>query len=539
MNVGGKFISPGGTLILHVRYQPTAKGLQTGTATYYYELNSATTKGDSSFTLSGSGISGTSTFATNPPLTPNMFAFPTIRQCDAPDSVSFTIYNTGCDTLVVTGIPLDGSLSDTLGSFANKPLPAALGNGDSLRVTVDIAKLITGVYTGNLHIQYMLADGSTVDSLVPVSSTITKGSGQSSLTMRTPTTLNFNSIQSCSNPDTAIVVSYQGCGTTSINVSMAGTGFAFASGSDSVFSLSPGQTDTVHVTYDGTSSGALASTFTIRSSGTLDTNFSAQVLGVVQPAQTVHFTLGFSKMPVNAGDIFTVTLTPDVAFSGTGLQEIYGVFQYRMDNFEPGLTATSTLGANLDPNDKSYDVGKIEYYPFHVTGTNIQLNPGTPLVTLPMEAMISDSLGGIIQVDSLQLNGGDVQFNNCVLSTGTPSGLNDSVVLQCGDNTLIGVLNGQPILTSEQLRPNPVTEENGFQTTLNLIAAEDGVAEILLYDALGEQITRDQLTLAGGGTVPYTFHLGDLPTGSYYYAVRFTGVKAGRSTLRGTFLLLK
>ncbi len=534
------WISPGHSLSLRVRFLPTKKVLESGTATFYLVLNSGLTKTSGSFTLSGTGISGTSTFETDPPLSPTMFAFPTISQCDAPDSVSFTIYNTGCDTLVVTGIPLDGSLSDTLGSFANKTLPAALGNGDSLHVTVDITKLITGTYNGNLHIQYTSANGSTVDSLVPVSSTITKGSGQSSLTMRTPTTLNFNNIQSCSNPDTVIVLSYQGCGTTSINVSMLGTGFAFVSGPDSVFSLSPGQTDTVHITYDGTSSGSLASTFTIRSSGTLDTNFSAQVLGMIQPAQTVHFSLGFSKMPVNSGDIFTVTLTPDAPFTGSGLQEVSGVFQYRRDNFEPG---TFSSPGNTVTGGNVVDVGTtghiIEYYPFDVTGNNIQLIQGSALVMLPLEAMISDSLGGIIQVDSLQFNGGDVQFNNCVLSTGTPSGQNDSVMLQCGDNTLIEVLNGNPILTAEQLRPNPVTEENGFQTTLNLLAAEDGEAEIMLYDALGEQVLHDQLLVASGGTVPYTFHLGDLPAGSYYYAVRFTGATAGSSTLRGTFLLIK
>ncbi len=540
VNAGGKLIGPGGTLTLGIRYQPTAKGSQSGTATFFYSLNNGTSKGDSSFALSGTGISGTSTFATTPSLSPSMFAFPTISQCDKPDSVSFTIYNSGCDTLIVTGLPLDAGLTGALGEIASKPLPASLGSGDSLRVTIAIVNLLTGSYTGNLHIQYTLANGTNVDSLVPVSSTITAGSGTSVLNMLTPLTLNFNNIQSCSTPDTTIVLSYQGCGTISVHLNIGGTGFTFAGGADSsVLSLSPGQTDTVHVVYNGASSDTLNSTVTIQSS-TLDTNFSAQVLGIVQPAQTVHFILGLSSMPVPASTVFSATLTPDHAVSaGTGLQEVYGVFQYRRDNFEPGTMTTSTPGVNLDPNDQPYDVGTIEYFPFHATGTNIQLSPFQALVTLPLEAMISDSLGGIIQVDSLQLNGGDAQFNNCILSTGTPGGLNTSISIQCGDSILIGVLNGQPILTSEQPRPNPVTEENGFQSTLNLIAAEDGVAEIMLYDALGEEITRDHLALAGGGTVPYTFHLGDLPSGSYYYAVRFTSASAGSSTLRGTFLLIK
>jgi hypothetical protein len=538
--LGGKTIAPGTTLTLHIRYQPSKKGLETGTATFYYELNNGTTKSDSSFTLTGTGISGTSTFATNPLLQPNMFVFPTISQCDSPDSVSFTIYNTGCDTLIVTGLPLDAGLTGALGSSANKPLPASLGNGDSLHVTVAIVNLITGSYTGDLHIQYTLANGTLVDSLVPVSSTITAGSGTSALNMTTPTTLNFNNIQSCSMPDTTILLTYKGCGTITVNLNMTGTGFTFVGGSSSSsVSLSPGQTVPVHVVYDNTSTDTLSSTVAIQSSGTLDTNFSVQILGIVQPAQTVQFVLGLSNMPVSAAENFNATLTPNILVSaGAGLQEVSGIFQYRRDNFAAG--SISANGGQIDPNDKPYDVGTIEYYPFHVTNpAGIALNPIAPLVTLQLETMISDSIGGMIQVDSLQLNSGDVQFNNCVLSTTTPSGLNTSVTIQCGDSILIGILNGHPILTSEELRPNPVTEESGFQTTLNLIAAEDGAAEIILYDALGEQITRDELTVASGGTVPYTFHLGDLPAGSYYYAVRFTSANAGSSTLRGTFLLLK
>ena len=534
----GTTIPKDSSITLRIRYQPNKKTTQSGTGTFFYALKGTAIEGDSSFTLTGAGGPGTSTFETNPSLSPSLLTFPTISQCDQPDSISFTIYNTGCDTLVVTGLPLDAGLTGALGSFANEPLPAALGGGDSLHVTVDIAKLITGSYAGNLHIQYTLANGSTVDSLVPVSSTITAGSGKSTLTMSTPSTLNFNGIQSCSTPDTSIVLSYQGCGTASVNLSMAGTGFTFANGLDSVISLSPGQTVTLHVLYDGISTGTLGSTVNIQSSGTLDTNYSVQLSGIVQPVDTVHFSLAFSKMPVNAGDTFSVTLTPNITFLGNGLQEIYGVFQYRNDNFETGVISAN--GGSTDPNDKPYPPhGIIEYYPFHVTGTNIQLQKGTALVTLPMEAMISDSVGGIIQVDSLQLNGGDVQFNNCVLSTGTPAGIEDSITLQCGDNILIGDLNGQPLVTSEQPNPNPVTEENGFQTTLNLVAAENGIAEITLYDALGEQITHDELTVASGGTVPYTFHLDNLPAGSYYYAVHFTSTSAMTGMLRGTFLLLK
>ena len=182
----------------------------------------------------------------------------------------------------------------------------------------------------------------------------------------------------------------------------------------------------------------------------------------------------------------------------------------------------------------------MEQYSFDVTNNkDLALDSLTPLVSLPMEAMVSDSVGGVISVNSISLNGGDMQFNTCVLSTGAPGTSTSSFDIQCGDSQLISILNGHPIVTGAQPNPNPVTEESGFQTTLNLTTAESGLAEITLYNALGEQINRDQLSISSGGTVPYTFHLGEFPAGSYYYAVRFTSISSKSGTLRGTFLLLK
>ncbi len=536
VNISGKVIPPGGSLVVYIRYKPTAKGVVSGTGTFVYSLNNGNTLVDSSFLLTGTGGPGSSVFETVPPLTPNMFAFPTISQCDRPDSVSFAIVNTGCDSLAVTGLLLDPSLTSALGISENRTIPTSLGSGDTLHVTVAIMNLIVGTYNGNMHIRYTLADGTTVDSSIGVSSTITAGSGSSTLSMTTPATMDFNNIQSCAKPDTAIVLSYQGCGTITVQLNLTGTGFSIEGGVTSL-QLSPGETVTIRVAYDGTTTGNLNGTLNIQSNAATNPNYTVQFSGTVQPAETVHFKVGFSTMPVVAGQVFNATLTPDIAFSGKGLQTIHGVYEYRSNNFNvgPGTLTSSIPGLVQNGPTK---VGTTEQYTFDITGNNLTLDPTKPLVSLPMEAMISDSVGGTVQVNSIALNGGDVAFNNCVLTSTTQS-LNASISIQCGDSLLISVLNGKPIVLSEQPRPNPVTEETGFQTTLNLIVAENGIAEITLYNALGEQLTHDYVPLASGGTVPYTFNLADHPAGSYYYSVHFTSASALSGTLRGTFLLLK
>ncbi len=533
-----KWLAPGQSITLHVRYIPTQEALEVGSATFSYILNGLHYAG--TIALTGTGGPGSSTFETNPPLQTSLLAFPTLNPCDNPDSASFTIYNTGCDTLHVTGITLDPSLTSTFVVHTDRAVPATLAKDDSLHVTVAIYNLLAGTYAGNLNIQYKLANGTAFDSSTAVSLTVTSSGGPSVLTLATPTTIDFHSISGCSAPpDTTITFTYTGCGTLAIHDSLSGTGFVLKNPADSILLIQPGGSVSVPVTYDGTTPDSLHTTVYFYSGASTNPNDTVKLLGVIAPVQTVHFKLGLSTMPVSAGQQFFATLTPVEPFAGAGLNSIHGEFVYRRDNFEVG-TITSMTPSVTKVTGNAIDVGKIEYYDFDATGANIALNTADALVSLQLTAMISDSSGGTVSLDSLTLNGGDPEFAGCVLSLGPDTlQLNSTVTFQCGDSLLSTILNGQPIVTSEQPRPNPVTELSGFQTTLNLAAAVSGDAEILLYNALGEEITRDHIALTSGGTVPYTFHLNDLPAGSYYYAIRFTSAISASGTLRGTFVVIK
>ncbi|HEX5315309.1 MAG TPA: choice-of-anchor D domain-containing protein, partial [Candidatus Kapabacteria bacterium] len=125
-------IGSGEVLMLRVLYQPGAKVHDSGDAVVRVLINNGQTTLTGTIHFSGNGTAGSSTFETNPPLTATTFAFGTLSECDHADSVTFTVYNTGCDTLHVTGLTLDPSLQGTFAGFADKPLPALLGKGDSL-----------------------------------------------------------------------------------------------------------------------------------------------------------------------------------------------------------------------------------------------------------------------------------------------------------------------------------------------------------------------------------------------------------------------
>jgi len=532
-----EWLAAGGNLKLDVRYQPSAKTLETGAVYLHVWINSGKTPIYDTIQLSGTGTAGPSTFETNPALTATTFAFDTLSECDPATSVTFTVYNTECDTLRVTGLTLDPGLIGTFAAQTDKPLPALLVKGDSLHVTLAITALVTNTYSGNFYIQYTLADGSVHDSAMPVTLDVTTASGASALTLSSPTSFDFKTVRSCAEPtpDTTIAITNTGCGTDTVIVSITGTGFTLGKGQDTLF-ITPGGTKNDTIYYDDTSHGNLSATVTLQTDVKNNNFTSVQLSGIAPPVDTVHFNIAFSKMPVASGQGFTASLVPDIPVSGKGLKTIHGVFEYRSNNFEV-IPNSMTSNFALTQNGPT-QVGSIERYSFDVTNPNdIPLDPSTPVVTLPMIAMVSDSVGGMIAVDSLSLNPSDPTFSTCQLASNTFAS-DASLAIRCGDSTLIYYMRGKPLVTAERLRPNPVTSENGYQTTLDLTAAEDGTALIALYDGLGREVAHDVITLTHGVLQPYTFHLQNLPAGSYYYQLRFTGISASGST-KGMLLLEK
>ena len=532
-NVLPTTIPPGKTLDLTVEFTPTQKGLQTDTAQLLYALPNGKVDTVGTVLLTGTGTNGVAVFSTS--LASSTLSFPSISECGQPDSITFGITNSGCDTLTVTSIPLDASLTGTLVSFANKALPAKLSNKDTLFVTVAVSQLVAGNYNGNLNIDYTLADGSQHDSTAPVSLSITKGGGADTLSMMNATnSITFAPFFQCDSPDTTLVFQFKGCGTIPITQTLTGTGFVMIGGKSS---LSNGDWDTITIAYDGSTTGNLSSTLSITPPASTTGSFTIQFSGSVRPPQAVHFALGLSQTSIAARDNFFATLTPDIilAASPTGLTTVQGVFSYPQNNFQ-----VSPMSDPHITKQGATDAGGIEQYSFTYTNVNgISLDDKTALIYLPLTAMVSDSVGGTISATGFVLNNGDAHFGNCELSiSGAPSATT-TFQYNCGDTTLIRFLKSHQIVLAEDPRPNPVTSETGFQTTVTLLPAVDGTIEIQLFNALGETIAQDAVPVTANESLPYSFHLANVPSGSYYYSMRLTSSIVSSPTLRGTFQVLK
>ncbi|MDP4199978.1 MAG: choice-of-anchor D domain-containing protein [Bacteroidota bacterium] len=523
-------VAEGSGLALHIRFKPSDKSVKSGQAIIRYLMDG--TYIDDTIALVGTGTSGTSTLESKSPLTAQSFTPRT--ECDHTDSVSFVLFNSGCDTTRVTALSFDGTLAPTFRATANKLLPATIIGTDSLRITLGIAQLVEGSYSGNLHIQFILSDRSVHDSLVPVTLTVSRG--PRSMKMET-TAIAFGTISACTPRDTVIVYSDTGCAAITIFArDIAGTGFTLSKQGIDPIVLKPGESDTLHVHYDGSVSGPIQATVTVSSNSDVNPIRTVTVSATSLPSESINFVLKVSKTPVLAGEQLIVGLYPDRNVSIAAITSLSGVLDYYDDAFESIVAPSSMAGTTLAWN--SVRIGRHNRSSFQVSNARgFQFDTTIPVLSIPLVAVVADSVGGDIFVDSLRMSGATPNAADCVESNMLAS-VQTGLTIQCNDSLLIGTLRNEPLLLIAPPKPNPVTAQTGFTADLDLRAACDGRAEISVSDALGRSVSKQSIAIAGRNPAELTLNLNAFPAGTYYYAITFTSAN-GAFRKMGSLVLMR
>ncbi len=525
-------VASGKSVSVHVLFHPTKKGPQTGTAKLIIFTNNGQTKIIDSVSITANGAAGASTFDPTPALAPVIFA--TRSTCGNLDSVVYSVKNNGCDTLLVTGVNFDAAIAGDYDGHSDQPFPIRVPGGQSIRVVVAMAQLAPGLHAGNYHLLYTLADGSVRDRLFPIWDSVSQGSGTSTIQSTSQPTLDFGPVHSCQSRDTDIVYTADGCGSLVVNRSISGAGFTMSSTGDTT--LQPKGREVLHVHYSNATPGPSLGVVTIKTGPPQNQTLTYNVMGMGLPVDTVHFLISFSKMPVGQGESFHVLLKPDKAVSASaGIHSIAGVLTYHADAFMPG--AITGLPGVTTSIPAPIIVGKKTRQTFVFTsGSALTLDPSVPVMSAGLAAIVADSMGVTISVDSLVINGDDASFSTCTLSS-TVLGLQSQFTATCGDSTLMWYLRGKPLIT-DQIRPNPVTSLDGYHGTIELNPALDGIAEINVSDAVGRVVSQSSVVLRGGVVTSYPFDLVKQSAGTYFYSIRFVS-EHGSAMHNGTLMLLK
>ena len=99
-----------------------------------------------------------------------------------------------------------------------------------------------------------------------------------------------------------------------------------------------------------------------------------------------------------------------------------------------------------------------ETLPITITGNNISLDSLQAIASLKFLAMVTKTMQTPITMSNLQLNGGDQNFANCILSADTTNSTFNLIAV-CGDSTLSKFMNGILPMKIISLRPNPAQDE--------------------------------------------------------------------------------
>jgi hypothetical protein len=251
----------------------------------------------------------------------------------------------------------------------------------------------------------------------------------------------------------------------------------------------------------------------------------------------VNFVVGLSNDPVKPNDALTVTISPDRAVQGLGLNSISGVVEYHSDSYDFISASGGAAGAAFQYT-KPYAVGKTAHLPFTISSaTDIPLDPSSPILKILLQARLSDTATTSFVLDSLLLNGSDPNYGNCVLVYFSDTAVSHTE-LACGDTLLILEMRNQLAFDVENPKPDPITSEDGYQSTLTLHSATDGIAEVRVTDMLGRIVTINSMALSAGESANYSLDLSHEPSGSYFYTVQFSS-QYGVATKSGMVMVLR
>jgi hypothetical protein len=237
--------------------------------------------------------------------------------------------------------------------------------------------------------------------------------------------------------------------------------------------------------------------------GTIDTSITLIGHGL-PPPPVVRLTPVLSQPTAHAGDILALTISPNIPINDLGLNSIDFDLSFYDDLLDILSIRTQIPGAILiSPTGTRTGVKRT--LPIHISGTNLSLDPSTPVLSISLRAMLTDSNTTPITLSNLSLNGGDPSYH-CVLEANLAS-TNFELSQACGDTTIQHILRkGQ--LTIESLTPNPT--HNTLRVTLT--AKSDEPIEVTIFDVLGNPV-QQTTQLAPTGTIDWNTR--SLMQGSY------------------------
>lgn len=229
--------------------------------------------------------------------------------------------------------------------------------------------------------------------------------------------------------------------------------------------------------------------------------FQTFVLAPCDPnsKEYIQLVLSPSNIMGIAGSKFALMVTSDKSISSKALDSISFDISYHGDllesytPYEMGNNITDIPGAIATA---SLTRGTTNMISVTVKGKDLSLDPSTAIARIEFEAMVADTTSTAITMSNLKLNGGDLDYKNCILSA-DPSNTNVTVQFLCGDSNLYKFIRTGRILDIAFIRPNPAKDD----ILLDLHSAQSQAVGIEITDELGALVFSEIRNISLGDNI--------------------------------------
>ncbi|MDP4199612.1 MAG: choice-of-anchor D domain-containing protein [Bacteroidota bacterium] len=505
-------VPPGDSVALRFRFAPVNLGAATGTAEI--DVVSMGLPYDPILSLAGTSVRGAALLS----LKDSLLDFGTMTVCHADTTLSFTLANQGCDTLLLSDIGVD-----SLGRYVlSDTSHVSLAPDSSRRVSVRFRCNDTGLFNAAFHVHGVGVFGEDpTDRTLSLVAHVTHGSRIAALSTKA---VDFGSLRVCEERDTAVWLKNTGCDTLRVfGDSIAGTNGTYRTDATYPLVILPGDSKkvTLHLAPDTTGAPATIG-------GVVFFNSNSDLGQLTLPLQASisypsHFSLALTQVSGTApatsaiaGTAYTIQLTRQAAIP-PGLAEL----DFTLRHDDDMLTYLSTIESDV------HQTNSVRL----ANGDALQTFAMSPVVDRPTLATIQfhtnvaqhDSTAISLVHDTL-LASGDLPASCIALVDSTPSS-NLTVVFLCGQQTIRNMLRDLPIDVSQV---EVVDRSLHFTIERNAIMSLTASAEII--DVLGQMRARKSLVL-GAQENAIEWNLAGVPSGAYFLRITSNGFAATRRLL--------
>ncbi len=503
---GGNYLIDSNTLTIHWYLHPHGARNYTASVTVNYR-NPDGTLHDTTFAISALVTHGAAEVTTT--LGSANYVFPTRTRCDKADSISFSIGNSGCDTLKILSVQIVNDNTALVGEQSTTT--TTLLSTDSLGFTWIVQPHDTGIYHSRITVTYQLPDGSIHDT--SFSASVEVGYGSKAIE-HFLTGLDLGKFSVCEGRDTTIHFYNVGCDTVHVSsLQLVGTGFAFDS--TGPFILPPGDSVAVkvHGEFDASRLGGMTAELHVISDAgnALTLEITA---GYAPPLRTPLEARAVLNGALKAGDTIAIAL------------------------FAPGLPIAAAKTIDLD---LSYNTDLMQYIGYEGPNTATYVNNHLQLSGNPFIVRSSDGSFGALQyrtfltkdtkvhlsASNAHVNASDPFFELCIASLSTIAGDTAfSYEFRCGEQEIYDYL-ATGSFSIQSLLPNPASTI----VTAVLSSKTEQPLTYHIYSILGLEEATGSIELHPG-TSELPLNISGLQAGNHILTFSTPGLTTSRAFVK-------